>query len=127
MEHCRSNSDEGGKVAAKILGTEVMENEEGSLGQCAFSNVRLPLKEGDNLGEIPKDHAKKAIDWIAQRLVDDYDVYVAIYCHADTFWARFSGQVYLDITDFVKGAEALKALCENVIAGECYLGGWSQG
>ena len=125
MDHCRQISDEAGKRAADIFGTEIMENEQGSLNRSAFSNVRLPLKMGTNKGEVPERDAITAVSWIAQRLIQEYDTYAAVYSHARAFWTRFTGQVYLEMADFEKGIKAMNELCERVRAGE-YRRGYSK-
>ena len=118
MEYCKSISDEAGAQAASLFGTEVMENAQGTLGQSAFSNVKLPIKMGSASGEIPKADAMKVVNWISKHLIEDYDTYASIYLHAGSFWVRFSGQIYLEPDDFVNGAHAIKSLCEQASAGE---------
>ncbi len=88
------------------------------MNHCAFSNIRLPLKIGLEEGEVPEHDAFKAVNWMAQHLVEEYDTFTALYFHAMSFWTRVSGQVYLEIEDFDKGAYALKTLCERVKRGE---------
>ena len=118
MDHCRKLSSEGGQMMAKILGTEVMENSKGSLCQCAFSNVRLPLQFGSGRDEIPKEYATKVQQWIAGHLIQDHDTYANTYFHAGFLWTRLSGQIYLEVDDFVRGAKAFEELCSRIRAGE---------
>lgn len=61
MKHCVDLAKKGGNEAAKTLGTEVMENPEGTLRRCAFANVRLPLE----FQEIAAGEMGKAVE-IAQ-------------------------------------------------------------
>ncbi|KAK4506144.1 hypothetical protein PRZ48_004109 [Zasmidium cellare] len=44
----------GGDVVAEALGTEVLENGEGTLRGCAFANVKLPVELGGDAGENVK-------------------------------------------------------------------------
>ena len=118
MDHCRKISDEAGKRAATIFGTEIMENAQGSLNACAFCNVRLPLEMGSSKGEVREEDAVKAVRWIAKHLIQEYDTYVSLYFHGKSFWVRFSGQIYLELEDFERGAQSLYTLCERVRAGE---------
>ncbi|KAI9819334.1 MAG: hypothetical protein M1832_004039 [Thelocarpon impressellum] len=119
---------EGGQRAASILGTEVLENAEGTLGACCMVNVRLPLTVSPasstpagtlSLGDVPA-----VMNWLSERLIRDHDTFIAGVLHNGAIWARFSAQVYLDASDFEWGAKVLEELCERVRAGE---GGWVAG
>ncbi|KAL8866044.1 MAG: hypothetical protein Q9174_006533 [Haloplaca sp. 1 TL-2023] len=113
MEYCENVSNEGAQKAADILGTEVMENEDKTLTKCCMTNVRLPLKLGDGPGEIKQVDAFPAVAWMAKTLIDKHDMFVPPYFHGGAFWARFSGQVYVESEDFVLAAKVLKDLCEQ--------------
>ena len=114
MNYCRQISNEAGKQAAEILGSEVMEKAESSFNVCAFSNIKLPLKMGNGKGEVPEPDAVKVLKWVSKQLIDTYDTYATLYYHGKSFWVRFSGQIYLELEDFSRGAWALNALCERV-------------
>ncbi len=118
MKYCREISSEAGRLAAEILGTDVMENETKTLASCAFTNVRLPLEIGDGPGQVLEKDLYLAAVWMTATLVKESDVYSPVFYHAGRFWTRLSGQVYLDIGDFEKGAKALKTLCERARDGE---------
>ena len=118
LHYCRKISDDAGKRVANILGTEIMENADSSLNRCAFSNIRLPLNIGLGNEEVPEKDAFKAVNWMAEHLVKEYDTFTALYFHGMSFWTRISGQIYLELEDFDKGAYALKDLCERVRRGE---------
>lgn len=118
MEYCDQISSEGGRLAAKILGTEVMENKTKTLTICAFSNVRLPLEIGNGEGQILEKDMYRVAVWMTAELMKEWDVYLPVYFHANQFWTRFSGQIYLDFGDFEKGARALKKLCERAKRGD---------
>lgn len=108
---------EGGKRIASILGTEVME-EAGHLTRCFFANVRLPLTIGDHGRDVRQENALQAVEWIVEKLVDDFDTYMAVYMHAGKIWTRLSAQIYIDLQDVERGAKALKEICQRVEAGE---------
>ena len=118
MTYCERISNEGGEKIAEILGTEIMENGEKSLAKCALTNVRLPLIIGDGPGQIAgKDTITVAI-WITGILANVHDVYLPVFIHADAFWARLSGQIYLELEDCIRGARILRDLCERARGGE---------
>lgn len=108
---------EGGKRVASILGTDVME-ETGSLRRCFLVNVRLPLTIGDQGTDIRQETALQVVEWIEEKLVDDFDMYMAVYVHAGKIWTRLSAQVYVDLLDMERGGNALKEICQRVEAGE---------
>lgn len=118
MQHCVSISNEAGRLAAQILGTEVMVNAENTLMNCCMTNVELPLKIGDGKGEISSKNTYEVASWMTAILAKEYDIYCPAFVHAGRFWTRFSGQIYLSIEDYAKGAEALRHLCERAKEGE---------
>ena len=118
MKYCQDISDKAGKIGAQILGTEVMQNGEKTLTQCFMVNVRLPLTIGVDEGDIPKQDTYAVAVWMTSRIAEEHDMYSPVFIHAGKFWTRWSGQIYLEIDDFVKGAEVLKTMCERVKQGE---------
>lgn len=118
MRYCEEISSEAGRLAAGIMGTNVMENKTRMLTKCAFTNVRLPLEIGDGQGQIQEKNMYLVAVWMTAMLVRESDIYSPVFFHARKFWTRFSGQIYLDLGDFEKGARALKALCERAKSGE---------
>lgn len=118
MEYCDTISNEGGKKVAELLGTEVMENTEKTLTKCCFTNVKLPLKIGEGEGEIKEGDAFAVVAWIAQKEFEEHNMFAPSLFHAGSFWVRLSGQIYLELEDFVSAAERLKRLCERVRKGE---------
>ena len=118
MNYCQNLSLEAAKMCAQTLGTELMENKEETLTKCFMVNVRLPLTIGSKEGEIAEKSTYAVAVWITSRISDEYDMYSPVFIHAGKFWTRWSAQIYLDIEDFVKGAEALRAMCERVKKGE---------
>ncbi|KAF2161163.1 hypothetical protein M409DRAFT_69998 [Zasmidium cellare ATCC 36951] len=103
----------GGDLVAAALGTEVMQNAEGTLRGCHFANVRLPVRVQSEAAEMVK-----IAQWISQTLVDEYDTFMAILVHGSKLWVRLSAQVYLTEEDFVWAGRALREVCERVGKGE---------
>lgn len=106
-----------GTIVSDILGTEILENESGTLGNCCFSNVRLPLSASQLAGS---DTGKRMEigQWIAKVLIEEYDTFIAIIFFGDAWWVRLSAQVYLTEEDFVWAGNTLKEVCGRVDNGE---------
>ena len=118
MSYCEKISNEGAEKIAEILSTEVMENAQKSLAKCALTNVKLPLVIGDGPGEIPQTDTITVAIRMTEILAKVHDVYLPAFIHADAFWIRLSGQIYLEIEDCIKGARILRDLCERASGGE---------
>ena len=106
-----------GKIVSSILGTETLENKEGTLGNCVFANVRLPLSVSD----LTDGDTAKAIQidqWIAKTLVKDYKTFIAIIFYGNAWWVRLSSQIYLTEKDFEWAGKVLKEVCKRVENGE---------
>jgi hypothetical protein len=115
----------GGEIVARRLGTKVMENEEGTLGDCAFSNVALPLDAGALLARARGaanggDEAGKeelgnvVVQWMSKIVVREYDAFLAFFWYGGGWWVRLSAQVYLDEADFERSGEIMKEVCARV-------------
>ncbi|KAI0110640.1 PLP-dependent transferase [Hypoxylon sp. NC0597] len=109
LEYIHTLAREGGKKAAQVLGTEVLNNKSGSMARCATTNVALPLE--------PKEAANIA-QWMEEKMVSDYNTFIPVFRHNSRLWARISAQVYLDIEDFEWAGKILLELCERVKRGE---------
>ncbi|KAF1811778.1 PLP-dependent transferase [Eremomyces bilateralis CBS 781.70] len=129
----------GGRKAAEILGTEVLgaamdARGESRLGDCAFANVRLPMSvaaveqtaarvtggKGTSPDLKGTALAMKVQDWVMKTMIADYDTLIPLILYGGEWWARLSGQIYLDEHDFEFGAEVLKRLSERVLLGEIW-------
>ena len=111
--YCQDLARKAGHVVSEMLGTHVMENEQGNLGNCAMTNVLLPL----SWQELAKSDYKTAVQiaqWISDTVAEEYDTFVAVLIHADQWWVRLSAQVYLTIADFEWAGPILKEVCERV-------------
>lgn len=117
MDYCRNLAKEGGKVAAKVVGTKILDNASETLTDCCLVNVLLPLQisdakiEGKNT--IKSEYAPRATGWMQQTLIDEFKTFIAIYFFQGAWWARLSAQIYLDISDFEWAGDALKQVCER--------------
>jgi selenocysteine lyase/cysteine desulfurase len=114
MEHI---AREAGDSMAASLGTEVMNNVEGSLTDCFFTNVRLPLSF-EEVAQSDAVTAWKILFWMSRVLIDDFDTFMGFNFYAGAWWVRLSGQVYLTKEDFEWGTDVLKQVCERVKKGE---------
>ncbi|PIA98656.1 putative aminotransferase [Cercospora beticola] len=106
-----------GQIVAGILETEVMENSEGTLQNCAFSNVALPLSLQDD-AEGTYTVAVAIAQWMSKVLVEEYNTFLAILIHGGRWWVRLSAQVYLDEEDFHWAGKVLQEVCERAKDGE---------
>ena len=113
--------EEGRGLVAGILGTETLENDEGTLRDCSFANVRLPLDYDDLVAGGDLARAVKIAQWVSATLVNEYDTFVAVIFHAGAWWVRLSAQVYLDMSDWTWCGNTLKDVCERAQKGEALL------
>jgi len=118
MTYCQNVSNEAARTGAEVLGTEVMQNREETLTKCFMVNVRLPLTIGSNTGDIPDEDTFTVAVWMTARIAEEHDMYSPVFVHAGKFWTRWSGQIYLELDDYLKGAEVLKEMCGRVRNGE---------
>lgn len=94
MKHCEDISNEAGRLGAKILGTEIMQNEEETLTKCSMTNLRLPLEIGEGEGEIPERDTIPFAIWATARLAEEHDIYSPVFIHAGSFWVRYLSTLY---------------------------------
>jgi len=131
LSYCHKLARSAGARVAEVLGTRVLENGEGTLGNCCFTNVALPLNKAVLLDllrsrkeagtDTTMTEAKVGttiLNWLTRQLVERHDTFMAIIFYADEWWVRLSAQVYLEMDDFEWGAELLKGLCEEVREGK---------
>lgn len=106
------------KLVVSELGTEVLENEEGTLMDCSMSFVRLPLNLEKDGGTVKAADFGAILLWLGQTMASEYQSYVATSVFQGGIWCRLSAQVYLEEDDFVFAAKMLKDVCERVNKGE---------
>ena len=106
-----------GQIVSSILKTEILENEEESLGVCSFANVRLPL----SFEELAGSDEKKALEicqWIQKTSATDYNTFIVVVFFGGAWWTRLSAQIYLTEEDFQWAGRVLDELCARVRKGE---------
>jgi selenocysteine lyase/cysteine desulfurase len=124
MEYCSNLAKTAAKHAAKTWGTEILENSTSTLGNCCMSNIRLPLSFSSIQGlasaaGVQIEGLENVVrEWISKLLVDEYHTFIIVRWYAEGFWVRFSGQVYLEVSDFEWGTKILSEVCERVLKGE---------
>lgn len=125
MRYCWDLAAQGGAAAARILRTEVMDNARGELRyQCAMVMVRLPLEIRKKGGEVDvpapagceKTGAPQIQSWMCEEMASKHGTFIAILFYHGQWWARFSAQIYLDVSDFEWGAGVLVQLCAEAAA-----------
>lgn len=130
ISYCQRVANEGADAIAAILGTEVMQEpdlttgEESQMRQCAMTTVRLPIavlsgKEQESFAHTPwvllsQAEAPYAFNWIQNKLMDDHNTFLPVFCHGSWLWTRLSGQTYLERSDFEAVGGVLRDLCELV-------------
>lgn len=122
--YCIGLAKEGGDLMAHLMSTEVLKNTTGTLQECCFTNVKLPLdidQEASGTGEsggIVDGNAQAVAIWMTEKSVHEFDTYIAVRYYAGAFWTRLSGQIYLDLSDFAWAAGVLLELCARAQRGE---------
>ncbi|KAI4725744.1 PLP-dependent transferase [Aureobasidium sp. EXF-10728] len=97
---------QGGRLVAELLGTEVLENKELTLGDCAMTNVRLPVGS-----EKCSDGLADAVNRVMNM---EYDIAVNVFCYNNALWVRLSAQIYLRLEHFEVAARALKQVISGL-------------
>jgi selenocysteine lyase/cysteine desulfurase len=124
VEYCTKLAQDAGKAWAERLGTEVLDNATRTLSQCCMAMVRLPIdvekmmQAAEKVG-LEKDKIGGAVTiWLHRTLSDGYGTFLQTLFYGGAFWARLSGQVYLELSDFEGLVPSLKEVCERANKGE---------
>lgn len=101
----------------------MLENAEGTLGNCAFSNVRMPLvlaevqgvaaAQGGEREEVPG----AVREYLTGTMVREFNTFMAVIFYDGAWWIRLSAQIYLDMADFERAAAVLQELAGRVMKG----------
>lgn len=110
-------AERGEREITMILGTSALAIAEGA--RVAFANVWLPLtvptpSEPLLEGMVSVEDVPAVTAFLTQELIDSHNCYIAITFYKGAWLARFSAEIYLDLHDFVYGAQALKSVCDKV-------------
>jgi len=57
-------------------------------------------------------------DWMVETMIREYNTFIAVFAYGEAWWARFSGQVYLEVGDFEWAGTVLKELCGRTERGD---------
>ncbi|EON63693.1 hypothetical protein W97_02921 [Coniosporium apollinis CBS 100218] len=126
-DYCADLARKSGARVAELLGTRILENEEGTLGNCNFTNVLLPLKLQDveNLakeagkGELETGEVGMLVrEFVINSGLKEHNTFMALIFYGQQWWVRLSAQIYLEMADFEWASGVLKDLCERVMKGE---------
>ncbi|WWD20884.1 hypothetical protein CI109_105361 [Kwoniella shandongensis] len=112
MNYTHTLAVEGAKRVRKIWGTQIMENSDGEL-TASMCNVEIPYASS------PKDVPEQLLQ---QRYIDDElfkaNTFIAAFRHDGKWWARFSAQVWNDLSDFEYAAKVLLRIGKEVQEGK---------
>ncbi|CAO3610002.1 unnamed protein product [Cunninghamella blakesleeana] len=108
IDYCSKLAREGGQLAADILGTDVLENEQKSLTACMV-NVRLPLHHPH-----PNYSNGEIVQFFIDKLIYEHNCMAPVYFHNSHWYTRLSAQVYNDTSDFTYVANALLVICKEL-------------
>ncbi|KAG9665233.1 PLP-dependent transferase, partial [Aureobasidium melanogenum] len=92
----------GGQLVADMLGTEVLGNGDLTLGDCAMTNVRLPVS--------PEKCSEKLADLLNMVMNRKHNIAVNIYYYKKGLWVRLSAQIYLELLHFEAAGRALREI-----------------
>jgi len=115
MEYNIKLTHDAGKLVAERLGTKIMDNSDHMVTDCGLVNVILPLTSSkekiEGVETIDPAFASLAGWWMQEIMVNEYKTFIAMGCYQGQWFARFGGQVYLDLDDFEWAAKVLKEVC----------------
>ncbi|KEP51178.1 aminotransferase [Rhizoctonia solani 123E] len=109
-DYCHALAINGGAKLAEILKTRVMETEGNEL-TVNMVNVQLPL---DAPAGISSKELGRIFRLIIDRLLDEHNVFAAIYIHDNHWWTRCSAQIWNEEFDFTHLGRAFLKICEEV-------------
>lgn len=136
MEYIQDISQHGAQIIAGMLGTEVLDNIGQTLTKCALQNVRLPIgicsreryispkeREGKVQTVLVDNHKKTLLtQYLQQVMPQEFNTFIPVNVYRGNWYARISGQVYLDEEDFRYGGKVLLDLVGRVRNGR-----WERG
>ncbi|WVF67835.1 hypothetical protein IAT40_002596 [Kwoniella sp. CBS 6097] len=111
-DYCHTLAVQGGRRLRKKWGTQVMDVSNGEL-TAAMVNVALPhIPDPKDLSDQLKQ----------QKYFEDKcfegNTFVAAYRHGGKWWARFSAQVWNDLSDFDYAGDVVEQICKDIKEGK---------
>lgn len=132
--YIQSIARRGAQIIADMLGTDILDDASHSLTQCALQNIRLPLGTRGGEGEryigaaelegksetymVDVEKAAGVTQYLQRTMTREFGTFIPVILYRGNWFARVSGQVYLDEEDFRFGGRVLKELVERVRNGE---------
>lgn len=110
--YCHDIARAGGKKMAEILGTRLID-EEDQFTACMV-DVLLPLPVEHDVPRLGSGVGHQ----IMHKLLEEWHCASSVYIHEGRLWARCSGQIWLEVSDFEYVARALKSICEDLLNSE---------
>ncbi|KAK3810850.1 MAG: pyridoxal phosphate-dependent transferase [Benniella sp.] len=108
ISYTHSLAVEGGKIIAKILGTEGLTPQDHDHQIGNMVNIRLPLKN--------VNHPKANAQYFMDTLMDRFNAYTPAFKHGEQWYTRVSAQIYLELQDFTRIGEIWKAVIDELNA-----------
>jgi hypothetical protein len=106
---------QGGRAAAEILGTCLLDLSDNSL-TANMVNVELPIIKSQ-VGDDVAAWVANADEWFFTTLMQEFKTVIKVYSYEGKIWARFSAEIWLEVADFEYGARALLELSKRVNEG----------
>lgn len=110
MEYVYEIAGRGAEIFRARFGTEVMAS--GGEGGVGMFNVRLPIE----MGEVEEGARGRVVGYLTGEM-GARGTFVSVFEYKGAWWCRISGQIYLEESDFVKGASVVEELVEGVRSG----------
>jgi selenocysteine lyase/cysteine desulfurase len=101
----------GAEIFRALFETEIMKSY--GNGPVGMFNIRLPLR----FEEVPEEKRARVVSFLTDSM-DACGTYITAFEYNGAWWSRVSGQIYLEESDFVKGAQILLGLVAKVRSGE---------
>lgn len=115
MGYTRDLAIRGGKAAAQILDTCVMDLADNAL-TAGMVNVQLPIIKS-RTGADAAAWMDAADPWFFSTLHKEFKTCLTVFEYHGKIWARFSAQIWLEVADFEYGARALLELSKRINEG----------
>ncbi|KAG9966485.1 PLP-dependent transferase, partial [Aureobasidium melanogenum] len=90
----------GDKTGEEAIISYNRELAELTLGDCAMTNVRLPVN--------PEKCSEEVADALNMTMNREYNIAVNVYYYRQALWVRLSAQIYLELQHFEAAGEALR-------------------